>query len=323
MGGNIGTAILSLEPPAERPRPRRSRCRRSRSTSRHRLTPTIGVLLNISPDHLDRHGTMERLRGDQGAARRRGRSRRHRRSTTRSAAPSPTRRADGGKPLRPHLDRARSIRRACSPEARRLVSRRWRRPGGLRRHRRHRLAARHAQRPECARRRSRSRDALGVSGRGDPRRPRDLPGPAASHGGGRPARPRALHQRFEGDERRFDREGARLLRATSSGSSAASRRRAASTALRPYFPKIDKAYLIGEASEAFAGNARGRGALSCAAARSTRRSPRPREDAARSSAPSRSCCSRRPAPPTTSSRISRSAATTSASSCGRCPGIEH
>ena len=37
------------------------------------LDPSVGVLLNITPDHLDRHGTMERLRGDQGAA---GRGRR-------------------------------------------------------------------------------------------------------------------------------------------------------------------------------------------------------------------------------------------------------
>jgi len=57
MGGNIGVPVLELEPPA-----------------RHRfhvlemssfqidltpgLAPTVGVLLNITPDHIDRHGTL-------------------------------------------------------------------------------------------------------------------------------------------------------------------------------------------------------------------------------------------------------------------------
>jgi UDP-N-acetylmuramoylalanine--D-glutamate ligase len=58
MGGNIGTAILSLEPPAE------SRVHVIElSTFQIDLTPSlapsIGVLLNLTPDHLDRHGTME------------------------------------------------------------------------------------------------------------------------------------------------------------------------------------------------------------------------------------------------------------------------
>ncbi len=58
MGGNIGTAILDLEPPS--------------STRVHvveistfqidltpSLNPSIGILLNLTPDHLDRHGNME------------------------------------------------------------------------------------------------------------------------------------------------------------------------------------------------------------------------------------------------------------------------
>jgi UDP-N-acetylmuramoylalanine--D-glutamate ligase len=57
MGGNIGTAILSLDPPA------RDRFHVIEMSSFQidltpSLKPTIGVLLNISPDHLDRHGTM-------------------------------------------------------------------------------------------------------------------------------------------------------------------------------------------------------------------------------------------------------------------------
>lgn len=58
MGGNIGRAVLTLEPPV---------------SGRHyviemssfqidltpSLAPTVGVLLNVTPDHLDRHGTLE------------------------------------------------------------------------------------------------------------------------------------------------------------------------------------------------------------------------------------------------------------------------
>lgn len=58
MGGNIGTAILSLEPPA----PGRIHVIEL-STFQIDLTPSlapsIGILLNLTPDHLDRHGSME------------------------------------------------------------------------------------------------------------------------------------------------------------------------------------------------------------------------------------------------------------------------
>ncbi len=55
MGGNIGQAILTLEPPA------RNRFHVIEMSSFQidltpSLKPTVGVLLNISPDHLDRHG---------------------------------------------------------------------------------------------------------------------------------------------------------------------------------------------------------------------------------------------------------------------------
>ena len=58
MGGNIGTAILALEPPSD------SRTHVVEMSSYQiALTPgldaTVGILLNISPDHLDRHGTMQ------------------------------------------------------------------------------------------------------------------------------------------------------------------------------------------------------------------------------------------------------------------------
>ncbi len=58
MGGNIGTAILELEPPAA------ARVHVIEMSSFQieltpSLAPSIGVLLNVTPDHLDRHGTME------------------------------------------------------------------------------------------------------------------------------------------------------------------------------------------------------------------------------------------------------------------------
>jgi UDP-N-acetylmuramoylalanine--D-glutamate ligase len=57
MGGNIGTAILSLKPPADH-RIHVVECSSFQIDLAPSLAPSIGVLLNISPDHLDRHGTM-------------------------------------------------------------------------------------------------------------------------------------------------------------------------------------------------------------------------------------------------------------------------
>jgi UDP-N-acetylmuramoylalanine--D-glutamate ligase len=58
MGGNIGTAILSLEPPSDS-RIHVVECSSFQIDLAPSLTPTIGVHLNLSPDHIDRHGTME------------------------------------------------------------------------------------------------------------------------------------------------------------------------------------------------------------------------------------------------------------------------
>src|SRR5918993_1156185 len=64
MGGNIGTPILALEPPVAGQLPYESRihvieCSSFQIDLAPSLNPTVGVLLNISPDHLDRHETME------------------------------------------------------------------------------------------------------------------------------------------------------------------------------------------------------------------------------------------------------------------------
>ncbi|WP_460448817.1 UDP-N-acetylmuramoyl-L-alanine--D-glutamate ligase [Alsobacter sp. SYSU BS001988] len=58
MGGNIGTAVLSLAPPAAG-RVHVVECSSFQIDLAPSLAPTVGVLLNITPDHLDRHGTME------------------------------------------------------------------------------------------------------------------------------------------------------------------------------------------------------------------------------------------------------------------------
>jgi len=58
MGGNIGTAILSLEPPSNE-RVHVIECSSFQIDLAPSLAPSIGVMLNVSPDHLDRHGTME------------------------------------------------------------------------------------------------------------------------------------------------------------------------------------------------------------------------------------------------------------------------
>jgi UDP-N-acetylmuramoylalanine--D-glutamate ligase len=58
MGGNIGTAILSLEPP------RMGRVHVIEMSSYQidltpSLDPSVGILINVSEDHIDRHGTLE------------------------------------------------------------------------------------------------------------------------------------------------------------------------------------------------------------------------------------------------------------------------
>ena len=58
LGGNIGTPILELSPPDES-RIHVIECSSYQIDLTPSLAPTIGVLLNLTPDHIDRHGTME------------------------------------------------------------------------------------------------------------------------------------------------------------------------------------------------------------------------------------------------------------------------
>ncbi|WP_454684252.1 UDP-N-acetylmuramoyl-L-alanine--D-glutamate ligase [Ancylobacter moscoviensis] len=58
IGGNFGPAILGLEPP----KPGRVyviECSSYQVDLAPGLDPSVGILLNLSPDHIDRHGTME------------------------------------------------------------------------------------------------------------------------------------------------------------------------------------------------------------------------------------------------------------------------
>ena len=58
MGGNIGIPVLELEPPA----PGRHyvvECSSYQIDLAPGLDPTVGIHMNLSPDHLDRHGTLE------------------------------------------------------------------------------------------------------------------------------------------------------------------------------------------------------------------------------------------------------------------------
>jgi UDP-N-acetylmuramoylalanine--D-glutamate ligase len=58
LGGNIGTAILSLLPPAAG-RIHVIECSSYQIDLAPTLDPSIGILINLTEDHLDRHGTME------------------------------------------------------------------------------------------------------------------------------------------------------------------------------------------------------------------------------------------------------------------------
>jgi UDP-N-acetylmuramoylalanine--D-glutamate ligase len=57
LGGNIGTAILSLEPPRA-DRVHVIECSSFQIDLAPSLDPSVGILINLTEDHLDRHGTM-------------------------------------------------------------------------------------------------------------------------------------------------------------------------------------------------------------------------------------------------------------------------
>ena len=62
LGGNIGTAIMTLDPPAAG-RFYVVECSSYQIDLAPTLDPSVGILLNLTPDHLDRHGDMEHYAG--------------------------------------------------------------------------------------------------------------------------------------------------------------------------------------------------------------------------------------------------------------------
>jgi UDP-N-acetylmuramoylalanine--D-glutamate ligase len=58
MGGNIGVPVLKLAPPSAE-RVHVVECSTFQIDLAPTLDPSVGVLLNLAPDHIDRHGTME------------------------------------------------------------------------------------------------------------------------------------------------------------------------------------------------------------------------------------------------------------------------
>lgn len=58
MGGNIGTAVLALEPPALG-RIHVIECSSYQIDLSPSMAPSVGIQMNLTPDHLDRHGTFE------------------------------------------------------------------------------------------------------------------------------------------------------------------------------------------------------------------------------------------------------------------------
>ena len=58
MGGNIGRAVMTLDPP-EAERHYVVECSSYQIDLAPSINPTAGILLNLTPDHLDRHGTMQ------------------------------------------------------------------------------------------------------------------------------------------------------------------------------------------------------------------------------------------------------------------------
>ena len=58
MGGNIGRAVMTLDPPRSG-RHYVVECSSYQIDLAPSINPTAGILLNLTPDHLDRHGTMQ------------------------------------------------------------------------------------------------------------------------------------------------------------------------------------------------------------------------------------------------------------------------
>ena len=123
MAGNVGRALTELDGEVEPERGRSSASSRA-SSSRTSTTfrPRVAVLLNLEPDHLDRHGTLEAYRDaklrifeNQQRGRHGGRAARLRRDPRRRRGGSSS--ADDPLPAEPRIPGATTAR---TPRPRRL-----------------------------------------------------------------------------------------------------------------------------------------------------------------------------------------------------------
>ncbi len=229
MGGNIGTAILSLEPP------RMGRVHVIEMSSYQidlapSLDPSVGILLNVSEDHIDRHGTLEHYAAVKerlvAGVQPRGTSivgvddifcrniadrlDRSGKNVVRISVKNPL--ASGIYVEHETIVRADTAARS---EIARLGG-----IGSLR-------GLHNAQNAACA---AACALAMGIGTETLQNGLRSFPGLAAPHGAGRPPRQCAVRQRLQGHQCRCRRACACRPSAKSSGSPAASRRPAASPA---------------------------------------------------------------------------------------------
>ena len=322
LGGNIGTAILSLAPPrasdAQPVRVHVVECSSYQIDLAPSLDPSVGILINLSEDHLDRHGTMEHYRAVKerlvagvpsngtaivgvdddwcrAVADRLARSgKRVVRVSVKHAVP------DGV-----YVEGQRLVR-ASGGSATPIAE-----IGGIGALR----GLHNAQNAACA---AAAALALGLSPEAIQAGLRSFPG---------------LAHRMEEVGRRDAVLFVNDSKATNADSAAQALacfgdifwiaggkpKTGGIESLREFFPRIRKAYLIGEAADEFAATLATPFRTKLPGP-STMHSPPPRGMRKRRRRGSRSCCSRRPAPRSISIAISRSAATPSGPSSAPCPG---
>ena len=318
LGGNIGTAILSLLPPASG-RAHVIECSSYQIDLAPSLDPLVGILLNVTEDHLDRHGTManyaavkERLVAGvpeggtaivgvddnwcQAAA---DRIERLGKTVVRVSVRRPL--PDG------LYVEAERIMRAAGGTAREIA-----RIGGIGSLR----GLHNAQNAACA---AGAALALGLSPEQIQEGLRSFPGLAhRMEQVGRKG-----HVLFVNDSKATNADAAARALASFSDIfwiAGGKAKTGGIESLSGYFPRIRKAYLIGEAAEEFARTLDGKvayevaGTLDKAVEQARARCRGDQRPA------SRSCCCRPPARRSTSSAISRCAAPGSATWCGRCRG---
>ncbi len=316
MGGNIGVPVLALEPFA----PGRVYVLEV-SSYQIDLAPslhaTVGILLNVTEDHLDRHGRWRTTPPSRSGCRRR-RAGRHRGDRRRRRLDARRRRAHRSAPARklmrvsvlgPLRDgfyaEGSRIMRAVGGKAQAVADLAG--IGSLRGTHNAQNAALRDRRLS----RARARPA------GDPEGARDISRPRPPHAAGRPQGQRAVRQRFEGDQCRFRRQGAGELSPTFSGSPAASRRPAA-LPVSPNSSRASQGLSDRRGGQGLRRDARRQGALRDQRDACPPRSRPPRAMPRRQASRSRWCCCRRPAPRSTSTRISRCAERRSPIWCWHC-----